>query len=405
MVAFSPLVDQQPIFEFIATGAQRIGGTMSEAGRVTFQIHEFNTGGVPDRFWNGSNWVTDPATPGLWLLATVSGTTWSPAAGVVLPLAANLRNGVYLLNLRAVDNGGNIANNGIVVRRAVSAELTPPVAAIGSPGNGSSIAGLNLISGTASDTPGGSGLTGAVTLQITGPLGEFWTGSAWSATQATVSANVTAGGTWEYRSLPAGSNFRAGGYEVTATAFDWAGNASPSNPGNTRSFTVNPALDTTRPTIQITSPGHNTLRNSITQISGTAADVGAGLALAVSITINNDTDYWNGSAWTNTQTPMIAPVAANGTWAYTTMPTEANVRGGSYAISATSYDFAGNASAPASGVNNIIFTVDIKRPSLTITAPANNAQFLAFPTVTGTANDSRDIESVRIFLRRNSAAP
>lgn len=402
-ITFAPLVNQQPIFEFSSSGSHRVGGAVNESSAVvTFKIEEFTPSGTPNRFWNGSNWVTDPAAPGLWLPATVSGGNWSPAPGLALPLHANTRNGLYLIYARAVDVGGNVGEGSVVVLRSVNAETVLPVASIGYPGNSSSIAGLNLISGTASDPAGGSGLTGAVTLRIVGPQGEYWTGNAWSATLATVSANVNASGIWEYRSLPAGSNFRSGSYQVTATASDWAGNNSVQNSGNNISFTVDPALDTTLPTIQITSPGHNSIRNGITQIAGTAADVGSGLALAVTVTINHGTDYWNGSAWTSTQTAVIAPVASNGSWAFTSMPTGSNVRAGIYAVSAKSYDFAGNLSASVSGVNNILVTVDVDPPSLTITAPKNGVQFPAFPMIAGTADDSKGIQYVAVFLRRNS---
>ncbi|MFO1484532.1 MAG: LamG-like jellyroll fold domain-containing protein [Verrucomicrobiaceae bacterium] len=400
VVDFAPLLPGSSIYEFVATGPQAVGGTVNEAARVTFQIEEKNPGAVPSRYWDGSTWVNDLHAQGVWLAATVTGNNWSPAAGVTLPSHAITRDGAYLIYARAVDNGGNVSEHAIVVNRTVTAETTPPAIAITYPGTGT-ISGLDHISGTASDT-GGSGLSGAIDLVITGPDGKWWDGTAWQTSLTHIFANMTTASTWEYRSLPSGANLRNGTWHVSAQAFDWNNNTSPTNSGNNFSFTVNSALDTSNPTVQITSPANNSKRSALTSITGLAADTGAGLVLKVSLSINDGSSWWSGSDWVGSPVSVQADVGTDGKWSYTHLPTGFDVHSGTWSISATAFDYAGHQSSPASGVTNVFFYLDDSPPNLTITAPGNNSSQTTFPAVHCTASDSQGLQTVSAFLQRAS---
>ena len=405
VVTFSPLVNQQSFFEFSSTGPQALGGTINQSARVIFLIEEYNTDVSTNRYWNGTTWITDRNSPAVWLATNqTSGTpwTWTPAPNVTLPLSADLRNGVYHVSLRVTDNGGNVTETKIVLNRTVNAEFTPPVAAITTPAHNATIAGFHTLSGTASDTVGGSGLTGAVTLTIT-QGGDYWNGSAWQSTTATVGANVLTNGTWNCTLLPAGPNFRTGVFNVTAQAFDWAGNSSAIQSGvNSITFTVDTSLDATAPTVQITSPSPSgSVRASTNEIIGTAADAGgAGLLRLIALTIQQGADYWDGSAWSPSSFTHLVTVAENGAWVFEQMPTGASVRPALHTVTAVVYDFGGNTSVTQAGVNQVTYTLDTTPPTGTVTHPTDQAHYTAFPAFSGTAQDASGIQTVLLYIRR-----
>jgi hypothetical protein len=381
VVTFSPLVNQQSFFEFSDVGPEALGGTMNEDGGGVFFIEEFNTTqGVPNRFWNGSTWVAGRDLPGTRLPCTVTGGTWKPAPGLTLPLSADLRNGYYLVTVRLADNAGNANEQNIVLNRSVNAESTPPLASISAPLHNATIAGFSSLSGTASDPAGGSGLTGAVTLTITND-GDYWSGSQWQSTLATVGANVQTDGTWNCTLLPAGPHFRTGVFQVTAQAFDWAGNASAIQSGvNQISFTVDPSLDTIAPAPVIASPATGSVRSGVVEITGTAADAGgAGLLPIVVLSIQQGSDYWTGTNWSSTLYSHAVPVATDGSWRFSSLPRDGDIRAGLHLVTAICYDYGGNVSTPQSGVSQVSFTIDTTPPTGTVTHPQDQVHYAAFP--------------------------
>src|ERR1035441_9711481 len=72
VVTFSPLVNQQVVFNF-----NQLGGTVSDPSTVQFTIEWFHAGG--NQFWNGVNWTSVATDPGVLLPANVSGLNWTPA--------------------------------------------------------------------------------------------------------------------------------------------------------------------------------------------------------------------------------------------------------------------------------------------------------------------------------------
>lgn len=163
------------------------------------------------------------------------------------------------------------------------------------------------------------------------------------------------------------------------------------------------SADTIRPTAAITSPAHNS-GSKFTELKGTASDDlnGHGI-LVVGLTIFHEGKYWDGTAWVTEQTSLPTALGFGSSWSYSSLPTGNNLQPGTYAVSATAYDMAGNASQPVSGVNNIIFTVDFTPPNVAIVSPENGAtvtqQIFQF---NGTASDNAGIARVITFIRRNA---
>lgn len=401
VVTFAPLVNQQSFFEFSDVGPQALGGTVNEASGAVFFIEEYNTNSTPNRFWNGSAWVTNRNSPGTRLPGVVTGGTWKPAPGLTLPLSSDLRNGYYLVTVRVADDAGNATETNIVLNRTVNAEVTPPVAAISAPLHNSTIAGFGSLTGTASDPVGGSGLTGAVTLTITND-GEYWSGSQWQSTLATVGANVLPNGTWNCTLLPAGPHFRTGVFNVTAQAFDWAGNASAIQSGvNQITFTVDPSLDTTAPAPVIASPTTGSVRSGVLEITGTATDSGgAGLLPIVILSIQQGSDYWTGTNWSSSLYSHAVPVATDGSWRFSSLPRDGDIRAGLHLVTAICYDYGGNVSTPQSGVSQVSYMIDTIPPTGTVTHPQDQAHYAAFPAFNGTAEDASGIQTVLLYIRR-----
>src|ERR1039458_6383077 len=66
VVTFSPLVNQQVVFNF-----DQLGGAVNETSTVQFTIEWFHAGG--NMFWNGVNWTSVASDPGVLLPANLSG--------------------------------------------------------------------------------------------------------------------------------------------------------------------------------------------------------------------------------------------------------------------------------------------------------------------------------------------
>ena len=76
VVTFSPLVNQQVVFNF-----NQLGGTVNETSTLQFTIEWFHAGG--NQFWNGVNWTSVASDPGVLLPANLSGLNWTPAPGTL----------------------------------------------------------------------------------------------------------------------------------------------------------------------------------------------------------------------------------------------------------------------------------------------------------------------------------
>ena len=110
---FSPLADEQTVTDLSA-----IGGSVTDnfglVASMVFAIHELDINGGPGRWWNGTNFQSNPVT----LPATVSGSSWSRAPGVALPALNSGQS--YELTATASDTTSNSASTSITVTDAMT---------------------------------------------------------------------------------------------------------------------------------------------------------------------------------------------------------------------------------------------------------------------------------------------
>ena len=290
------------------------------------------------------------------------------------------------------------------VATAKVVDNAPPTINITSPTSGLCAKANPVVSGTAADDTGGSGLALTTIFLYRYATGTStvgcWNGAAWEATYNAVTHEKATSGTsanWTY-SLP---TLADGQYYVRATAKDNSGNVNVSP--NTV-FTI----DKTAPnTLTVTSPA--TWVKSLTAILGTATDNAEGSGIdrvEVSIQRSADNNYWTGSGWaSNSQFTKAATDSAtlNG-WAWyhsdaTPLPAGANLQDGAYSLMTSAYDKANNVKTLTS-----TFNVDTIAPTVEVTSPVNNTIHTSQPMAQGTANDGGALESVKVRLYRYATA-
>ncbi len=171
------------------------------------------------------------------------------------------------------------------------------------------------------------------------------------------------------------------------------------------------SLDNTPPVVAVTSPPNNGAVSLLTSISGTASDIGSGLAgNLIHLTLNYNGNFWSGTYWTNTSAsdPSILLTAnvVGGVWAFTNVPTGGNQMQGTYYVSAFATDNANNVSDAQPGVNNTSFIISTTPPSVAITFPPNGNTLTNQPGgnwFQGTASANFGLAlNVELFIYRDS---
>ncbi|MDB6110937.1 MAG: hypothetical protein JWR69_2687 [Pedosphaera sp.] len=171
------------------------------------------------------------------------------------------------------------------------------------------------------------------------------------------------------------------------------------------------SVDNTPPLVAVVSPAHSSAIALLTNISGTASDIGSGLqGNQIHFTLFNNGNLWSGTYWTNTVStdPSILLTASvvSGAWTFTNVPTGGAQVPGTYYISAFARDNAGNLSTPQSDVTSTSFTIDTAPPNVAITFPPDGSTItnqLAGNWFQGIASDSPGNNlSLSLFIRRNS---
>jgi hypothetical protein len=157
--------------------------------------------------------------------------------------------------------------------------------------------------------------------------GLFWNGTAW--TSSSVFVNATGLSSWSY-TLP---SLSTGAYTITPQARDKAGNL-------TTGAGVTFVMDTVAPQVSITSPQNGQEFRVTPGVTGTASDAQSRVTLVeVRVQRLSDGLYWNGSAWTSSQTFVRASGTSNWTFA---LPALSTAR---YKLTARAYDAADNSGA------------------------------------------------------------
>ena len=347
---------------------------------------------------------------------TLTNNTWTTTVTLTGP------DGPKTITATATDNSGkqNTATAQITL------DTTPPLVAITSPGDGTSVttptlsisgtvsdatsgvhgvtcnsvaasvtgttytcsvalsAGLNTITATATDGVGNTSIpavihatytpdTKAPTITITTPAnGAFvkdttLTVSGTANDDVSVASVTVNGATVPYSNGTWTTTLTLtsdeGAKSITAIATDGSGNSTPA--------TVQVTLDTTPPVVAITSPADKSSGTSATlAVSGSVNDARSGVA---SVTCNNVNGIVSNSTFTCT-VPLVA---------------------GDNLVTAIATDKAGNTSAPTS--IHVTYTPDTQAPVITITTPAAGTfTKVRTLTVSGTATDDVSVAKVTV---------
>ena len=165
--------------------------------------------------------------------------------------------------------------------------------------------------GTASDTAPGK--IDNVDFQLSRSDGLYWNGSSWVSGLNWVATSAE-DPDWEEWTAEADHWIENISYFVRSRAQDAAGNFKPEE----NIDTVELINDITPPDPKTTSPGPDEFLSKVTQIAGTATDVGVGVS-TVTVLIKDETagEYWHGTAlkWRNAE-PSSWPHANSLDWVY-----------------------------------------------------------------------------------------
>jgi thermitase len=262
---------------------------------------------------------------------------------------ATAPNGTYTLTATAKDAAGNASSASITVTVSnVPADTQAPMVLITSPAGGAVLSGASAIQVSASDNV-------AVTSVIVTANGT----TVGSATAAPYTFN------WNTTTVPNGV------YALIATAKDAAGNVQ------TTSISVsvsNATPDTQSPTVAITSPASGAILSGTAGVQISASD-NVGVA-SVIVTANG---------------AMIGSSAAP-PYAFNWNTTAA--ANGSYTLTATARDAAGNVTSASIIVSISNIVADTQAPTVSFTAPANGASVAGTIVIQLSASDNVGVATV-----------
>ncbi|MDB6068429.1 MAG: hypothetical protein JWR26_4637 [Pedosphaera sp.] len=124
------------------------------------------------------------------------------------------------------------------------------------------------------------------------------------------------------------------------------------NAANTFVTLTNFTVDTTAPSVTITSPTNATFVTSFSPLKAVATDDAGGSGVSsvnFSLQRQSDLGFWSGSAWGTSNS--LPAALANGQWSTTSvLPSGTNLNNGAYTIYATSFDQVGNFASTQIGV-------------------------------------------------------
>jgi Tol biopolymer transport system component len=287
---------------------------------------------------------------------------------------------------------------------------------------------MPTITGVAADSGSGVAKVELRLHRVANSVTEFWSGTTWGTTQVKLTAtlNPAIGGanvSWSKGAgWPTGGNLSEGTYYLTAYATDRASKVASAS-SNFKFFN-----DTTAPTVSFTTASTtpvgttpvsgSTIYNAMPTITGVAADSGSGIAkaeLRLHRVVNSVVEFWNGTAWTTTNSVRVAGVlnpttgGANVSWSKSdSWPTGANFSDNTYYLTAYAYDKVGKVASASSSFKKLIdnelptvrFTTSATTPAGT--TPVSGSTITgAIPTITGEAADTGSgVAKVELRLHR-----
>ena len=245
-----------------------------------------------------------------------------PASDWALSFTVDAASGFYV-EARAADAAGLTDQSKARVSFQVSdqTDAAAPTGTVTAPTNGASVQSPVSITGTADDDVAVAQVRLGIKRASTG---EWWNGSTWQGSWATVEADLASPGaastTWSYTfDAPA-----TGDYGFATMITDTAGkSASGADKPGWVSFTVADEIvtDDASPSGTVTAPANGALVGSPVSITGTADDDVAVAQVRLGIKRASTGEWWNGStwqgSWATVEADLASPGAASTTWSYT----------------------------------------------------------------------------------------
>jgi hypothetical protein len=327
-------------------------------------------------FWNGTAWGTTQVRLAATLNPTTGGANVSWSKGSGWPTGGNLSEGTYYLTAYATDKAAKVAavtssfkvlSDTVVPTVSFTTASTTPAGT--TPVSGSTIYNvMPTITGVAADSGSGIAKVELRLHRVVNSVTEFWGGTSWGTTQVKLAAtlNPANGGanvSWSKGAgWPTGGNLSEGTYYLTAYATDKGAKVASAS----SNFKL--LNDTTVPTVSFTTASTtpagttpvsgSTIYNVMPTITGVAADSGSGVAkveLRLHRVVNSVVEFWNGTAWTTTNSVRVAAVlnpttgGANVSWSKSdSWPTGANLTDNTYYLTAYAYDKVGKIASASS---------------------------------------------------------
>ena len=258
-------------------------------------------------------------------------------------------NGPQTLRVNAVDTSGNLTVATINV--TLNNDLIPPTVSITSPTNNALLSGIITVAANAADNVGVAGV-------------QFMWNSTSLGAEVTNPPYTIA---WDTRTVRSGSTVGNGSYTLSAVARDAAGNKT------TSAISVVVTNDLTPPSISITAPTLNAVVSGVVTLSANASDnVGV---VGVQFQLDG----------TNVGTELTTPPYALN-WNSASFPN------GYHNLLAFARDAAGNRA-----FGSTYITVK-NPPSVSISAPTNNANVAGIVTVSAAASSASGIAALRFNL-------
>ncbi len=274
--------------------------------------------------------------------------------------STSVANGSHVISIVARDAAGNTdtASVTVTVNNAV-ADTTPPTVSMTAPANNATVSGTAVqASASASDNVGVAGV-------------QFYLGSNPMGAEDT---SAPYSYSWNSTAVPNGS------YTVSAVARDDAGNTNTSSVNITIS---NAVADTTPPNASITAPANNATVSGNRTLTASATDnvgvVGVQFMVDGTNVGTEDTSSPYSRSWNTTA-----------------------VSNGSHVISIVARDAAGNTDTASINVTVDNMVADTTPPSVSLTAPANNATVSGTAvTASASASDNVGVTGVQFYLDDN----
>ena len=323
----------------VNAGLQNISGVASDdssgVSRVRVRIQQLRVS--PALYWNGNAWTNEPVLSD----ATLSddNSIWTlPGIDLSTP-------GDYRIRLIAHDQAGNVARISDLPGSDFSvppSDTQIPFAQVTTPAdNADVIAGLQSISGIASDKSSGVSRVRVRIQQLRVSPALYWNGNAW--TNEPVLSDATLSDDNSIWTLPGIDLSTPGDYRIRLIAHDQAGNVSRFSDLPGSDFSV-PSSDTQIPFAQVTTPADNAdVTAGLQSISGIASDNSSGVS-RVRVRIQqlrvSPALYWNGNAWT--AEPVLTDATLSGDNSTWTLPGIDLSTSGNYRIRLIAHDQAGN---------------------------------------------------------------